>query len=111
MIAVRRLAPLAAAVLALLGPHVPSAAEPMTGDPGRGLAFARSTCAACHVVEPGRNERKIAAATAFQAIARNPARTALSLRVFLRTPHRRMPDLTLTPEQTDDVIAYIRSLR
>jgi hypothetical protein len=34
-----------------------------------------------------------------------------SLTVFLRTPHDRMPDLSLTREETDDLIAYILSLK
>ena len=46
-------------------------------------------------------------APAFQTIANDPAVTALSLRVFLRTPHKNMPDLVLTETETDDVIGYI----
>jgi hypothetical protein len=34
----------------------------------------------------------------------------LSLRVFLRTPHATMPDLMLTPDETDDIISYILTL-
>jgi hypothetical protein len=33
----------------------------------------------------------------------------LSLRVFLRTPRATMPDLMLTPDETDDIISYILS--
>ena len=31
----------------------------------------------------------------------------LSLRVFLRTSHATMPDLMLTPDETDEIISYI----
>jgi hypothetical protein len=37
--------------------------------------------------------------------------TGMSLRAFLLTPHARMPDIQLSREQTDDVVAYILSLR
>jgi hypothetical protein len=37
--------------------------------------------------------------------------TETSLRVFLRTPHTRMPDFILSRAETDDVISYILSLR
>jgi hypothetical protein len=33
------------------------------------------------------------------------------LRVFLQTPHDRMPDLHLSREEIDDLIAYILSMR
>ena len=33
------------------------------------------------------------------------------LRVFLRTPHRDMPNFILAEEETDNIIAYIHSLK
>jgi hypothetical protein len=30
---------------------------------------------------------------------------------FLQTPHPKMPNLIVTPEQSDDVIAFLLSLR
>ena len=39
------------------------------------------------------------------------ATTPLSLRVFLQTSHNRMPNLSLSRDQTDNVAAYILSLR
>jgi hypothetical protein len=47
----------------------------------------------------------------FQAIANTPGMTATALRAFLQTPHPKMPNLILTPEQSDDVIAFLLSLR
>ena len=47
----------------------------------------------------------------FQAVADDPAVTETALRAFLRTPHTRMPDIRPTPQQTDDLIAYILSLK
>ena len=48
---------------------------------------------------------------AFREIANTSGMTATAIRVFLRTSHPKMPNLILTPEETDDVIAYILSLR
>ena len=47
----------------------------------------------------------------FQAVADDPAATEAALRAFLRTPHAAMPDLRLTSDQTDDVVAYILGLK
>ena len=81
------------------------------GDISSGRDLARTVCAECHRVEKGQKSHKLSPAKAFQEIASNPARTALSLRVFLRTPHRNMPNLVLTESETDNVIAYILSLK
>ena len=40
-----------------------------------------------------------------------PGRDRDALRVFLGTPHATMPNLRLAPEQADDLIAYILSLK
>jgi hypothetical protein len=50
-------------------------------------------------------------APAFSAVAAMPSTTARSLNVFLRTSHPTMPNLMLTNTETEDVIAYILSLR
>jgi hypothetical protein len=36
--------------------------------------------------------------------------TATALRAFPQTPHPKMPNLILTPEQSTDVIAFLLSL-
>lgn len=81
------------------------------GDASQGHEMARNVCAECHRVEKGQKSRKLSPIKAFQEIANNPARTALSLRVFLRTPHRNMPNLVLSEAETDNIIAYIHSLK
>jgi hypothetical protein len=50
-------------------------------------------------------------APSFSAIAHMNDVTPMGLRVFLQTPHSRMPDLHLTRAEADDLIAYIVSLR
>ncbi len=87
------------------------AAEQMLGNATEGLKFARDHCASCHQVEPGEAPAFIPAGKSFPEVAADPKMTALSLRVFLRTPHIDMPDFKLTEEQTDDIVAYILSLK
>ena len=77
-----------------------------------GHAFARNACQPCHAVEAEqRRPRMIVIGPAFREIANTSGMTATAIRVFLRTSHPKMPNLILTPEETDDVIAYILSLR
>ncbi|MGH1482739.1 MAG: c-type cytochrome [Geminicoccales bacterium] len=87
-----------------------AAAEELLGDPIAGRMLAHDVCATCHVVEPGLEPRSDIDAPAFPDLAKQPGITALSLRVFLQTPHERMPDLRLSPDETDNVIAHILSL-
>ena len=85
-------------------------AEELLGDPTAGRRLAENVCSACHVIAPGQASTTDVDAPAFPDLASEPRVTALSLRVFLQTPHERMPDLRLGPEETDNVIAYILSL-
>ena len=50
-------------------------------------------------------------AAGFAEIAKVPSTTALSLKVFLRTSHRNMPNFILQPDEADDIVAYIMSLK
>ncbi len=85
-------------------------ADELLGDPAAGRALAHDVCAACHVVEPGQEPPPDIDAPTFPGLAKQPGITALSLRVFLQTPHDRMPDIRLSREDTDNVIAYLLSL-
>jgi mono/diheme cytochrome c family protein len=100
---VRDLAWLVAAV-SVAGGHA------VAQDAAAGADLAREVCAKCHVVaadqaiDPGIGPSLL-------EVAEHPATTELSLRAFLRTPHATMPNLMLTPEETDDVIAYLLTLK
>jgi mono/diheme cytochrome c family protein len=76
-----------------------------------GHELARQVCTECHLVEKNETDDVSYPATAFQDLADSPATTELSLRVFLNTPHRDMPNFVLTQTHADNVIAYILSLR
>ena len=47
----------------------------------------------------------------FAEVANLPSTTALSLKVFLQTSHKEMPNFSLKPAEADDIIAYILSLK
>lgn len=81
------------------------------GDVIAGQKLAEQSCAACHFVKKGVRDFSPNSAPSFQLVADDPAVTALSLRVFFRTPHQFMPDFILNDEQADDVISYILSLK
>ena len=77
-----------------------------------GETIAKTWCAGCHNVDGaspqfGRND----AIPSFTAVANMPSTTAMSLRVFLSTPHARMPDYNLTQREIADVSDYILSLK
>ncbi len=95
--------------LGILAIACPAAAQE-SGDPATGADLARTWCSGCHVVDP-RESRGSDAVPAFAAIANMPSATAMSLHAFLEMPHGRMPDLKLSGQQIDDVVAYIMTLR
>lgn len=96
-------------IFALLGIALSTGAAAQEGNARAGERLVKAECTRCHAVEPGAASRDPGAPN-FAAVARMPSATDLSLRVFLRSPHRSMPDLVLSQEEASDVIAYIRSL-
>jgi cytochrome c len=88
-----------------------AAAQGLPGDAELGGKLARQVCAVCHIVsEDQLDDPDVGAPTFFEIVA-HPSVTALSLRVFLQTPHATMPDLMLTPDETDDIISYMLTLK
>ncbi len=99
-----------AASLALL--LIPAAASARVRlDLDLGHALARAWCATCHAVEPGQRTGPFAGVPSFTAIAHQPSTSAASLRAWLVTAHRDMPDVKLKPEEIDEVVDYILRLR
>lgn len=76
-----------------------------------GHRMAAMWCAKCHAVEARQTGPALDVAPPFTAIARMKSTTAVSLNVFLSTPHPPMPDFSLTRREIADVSAYILSLR
>ncbi len=95
--------------LVILAAAFPAAAQENSGSLA-GAELAQKWCSDCHLVGRGQSHSNDAVPS-FAAIAAAPATTAMSLHAFLLTPHGPMPDLKLSREQIDDVVAYILSLR
>jgi cytochrome c len=81
------------------------------GDARRGGELAGQWCASCHGTGEANGQILSDAAPSFQTVAERPTTTATSLRLFLQTPHRRMPNFALSGAETDDAVAYILSLK
>ncbi|HEV2552338.1 MAG TPA: c-type cytochrome [Bosea sp. (in: a-proteobacteria)] len=99
---------LAALAFALAGAG--AAMAQVAGDAQAGRAVATALCRPCHAID-GASRDPARVPPDFGAVADMPSQTALSLRVFLQTPHGNMPRYQLTATETDDVIAYVLSLR
>jgi len=87
----------------------PLHAQDSLGNAALGRVYATHWCSECHSVEPATEGAGFA--PDFTAIAKLPSTTALSLKVFLRSTHNLMPDFILTLTETDDIVAYILSLK
>jgi hypothetical protein len=66
--------------------------------------IAAKICGNCHEISPTMSP-KTAVGPRFEDIANLPSTTALSLKVFLRSSHKRMRNLILSGADSDDVIA------
>jgi mono/diheme cytochrome c family protein len=82
-----------------------------SADPSLGRHLAETTCVACHQVGPEASPKNPKAnAPSFVGISRMPSTNELAIKVFLRTSHPTMPNIILSPEETDSVAAYIVGL-
>ena len=103
-----RLAPAAGLALALV--IVPAAGAEL-GDVSRGRTYAEAVCSGCHAIAPAATMSPRSDATPFSVVAQIPGINERSLAVFLQTSHASMPNLIVTGQDRDDLIAYIISLR
>ncbi len=110
-----RLSPLLILILLALPSPAPAAADG-PGNPTYGRQEAAELCGGCHRVARDGTPKPPAMADDTIAPdlterARDPAITELALRSYLRTSHPVMPNIRLTEEQTDDIVAYLLSLK
>jgi len=97
-------------VATTLATHVATAAGDTT-DVSAGRELALNWCSECHLVVESQDSVPSDSVPTFFAIANHRSTTELGLRVFLTSPHGRMPNIMLTREQMDEIIAYILSLK
>lgn len=103
---------LAFAALLLIRLHYAGGAALSSDSASDGHRLAEAWCKDCHAIEATAAGTGTAnAAPAFTAIANQPSTTELSLKVFLRSSHRSMPNLVIAPNQADDLVNYILSLK
>ena len=80
----------------------------LNGDPLLGEAIAKRWCADCHTLGDGPTASD--QAPGFRAIARGPRGTPELIRAFLTQPHAPMPQMQLSRNEIENLIAYIRQL-
>jgi mono/diheme cytochrome c family protein len=100
---------LALAALLLIRLHVASGA---TGQDSvsAGRRLAEAWCRDCHAFEMS-DAGRVSRAPVFVRIANRTSTTELSLKVFLRSNHRSMPNLIIAPGEADDLAQFILSLK
>jgi len=84
-----------------------AAEQPGTGDPQAGFAYAKEVCANCHAISDYASP--VPAATPFDKIA--ISKSAEALFAWMHSTHPTMPNIALTQQDLNDVIAYILSLK
>jgi mono/diheme cytochrome c family protein len=89
----------------------PFASAQELGDAKAGLAYADGVCAECHAVKKGQRVSPHERVPAFEVVANSRGMTEMALRVWFQSPHPSMPNLMLTEKLSDDLIAYILSLK
>ena len=100
------LLPCAIAAVTLVA-QFPTFAQPVeTSGISAGRKTATTLCSLCHEISG-----KTKVGPSFADIANLPSTTAISLKAFLRSNHSNMPNFIISSADTDDVIAYILSLK
>ena len=97
----------AAAIFAV---QFPALAQSGGGDPESGRQLATKLCSSCHQVLPTTHPDK-SDPPSFQSVADLPSTTGIALNVFLHSNHRNMPDFIISSAESNDLIAYILSLK
>ena len=105
----RHIAFLSLFIAAALAVPVEALAQPGSSH-SLGRQVAIELCSSCHRVTAGPRLSGQNVASFF-AIANLPSTTALSLKVFLRSNHKGMPNLIVSESDSDELIDYILSLK
>jgi len=79
-------------------------------DADNGLRLAQRWCAACHIVSSAQS-RGSDSAPSFESMAKRADFSAEKLAFFLLEPHPKMPNMSLTRSEAQDIAAYIATLR
>src|SRR5512139_2477057 len=78
----------------------------------QGARLAEEHCSNCHAVGANPHVKSPnSEAPPFALVAQMPSTTELSLKVFLRSSHKNMPNFILSSEEIDSVTSYILGLK
>ena len=106
--------------LGMLMSATPAQADASPEDAGRALAL--DYCSACHrvsseqvpppkvTVDTGSGSQEYEAPS-FRQVATRPGRDANYLRAFIQAPHYPMPEQLFIPEELEQIVNYILSLK
>jgi mono/diheme cytochrome c family protein len=78
------------------------------GDAAAGHALADRWCSSCHAV--GGMNADPGVAVPFAIIAQNSGSSRSWVRAWLSAPHPRMPNMDLSRQEMEDVVAYLDTL-
>ncbi len=81
------------------------------GEAGPGLTYAKQACAECHWVDKEDGISPDPLAKNFKEIANRRDTTVISLAAWMQSEHENMPHIMPAPENLNDVITYIISLK
>jgi len=102
---------LALGAMLLIRLHNASGVTPAADSVQAGRKLAEAWCSSCHAIDSSGARTHTTTAPDFLAVANMASTTELSLKVFLQSSHRSMPNVILTNEQRGDIVNYILSLR
>lgn len=74
-----------------------------------GHVYVETYCSKCHSI--GAGPSPLEQAPRFKDVAEQSGVTAMSLQAFLQSSHPTMPNIIIEPEDMQNVIAYILSLK
>ena len=103
-------------IIALASAAALAATSDGPGSPGYGRQLTEDICGECHRVSADRSAKpppmqEDLAAPDLTERMRAPGVNEMALRSYLQTSHPVMPNIRLTPEQADDIIAYLMTLK
>ena len=87
-----------------------SAQAQHASDPVAGAAYAKQYCSKCHAIDRTGTSPE-PAAPPFKDVANTKGMTATALTVWLTTSHPTMPNIVIEPNDMDNVVAFILSLK
>jgi mono/diheme cytochrome c family protein len=101
----------AAAAIVMVSATAAMAEEKPAPSPEKGLELAQRFCQGCHLVEDKAAATIPAGVPTFRGIANRRGQTGQHITNVLIQPHAPMPDMRLTSEEIQHILAYLETLR